>query len=82
MLHCNNQGTISLMKDALYHAHSKHIDIAHHFIHEQVEMKEITLTYLPSHSMLADALTKSLGGPKQTLFCKMMGILKTDQVTS
>ena len=75
MLHCNNLGTISLTKDASYHAHSKHIDVAHHFVREWVEMKEITFTYLPSHKMLADTLTKSLGGPKQAQFHKMMGIL-------
>ena len=82
MLHCDNQGTILMMKDASYHMHFKHIDGAHHLVHEQVEMKEITFTYLPSHSMPVDALLKSLGGPKQTLFCKMMGIQKTDHVTS
>jgi len=29
VLHCDNQGTISLTKDTSYHARSKHIDVTH-----------------------------------------------------
>ena len=31
----DNQGAISLTKDASYHTHSKHIDVAHHFVCER-----------------------------------------------
>ncbi len=75
-LYCDNQGAIALTKDASYHSHSKHIDVAHHFIHEWVEMKEIIFKYLLSHSMPADALTKSLATPKQAQFRKHMGIIQ------
>ena len=75
-LYYNNQGTVTLTKDMSYHSCSKHIDIAHHFVHEWVETKEISFKYLPSHSMPADALTKSLATPKQVKFCKYMGIIQ------
>jgi len=75
-LYCDNQGAVTLTKDASYHSHSKHINIAHHFIHEWVEMKEISFKYLLSHSMPADALTKLLATPKQVKFCKYMGSIQ------
>ena len=40
------------------------------------EMKKVIFTYLPTHSMPADILTKSLAGPKQALFCEKMGLLQ------
>src|SRR6266481_1740952 len=76
ILYCDNQGAIALTKDVSYHSHSKHIDVAHHFVCEQVETKEITFKYLPSHSMPVDALTKLLATLKQVQFRKDMGILQ------
>jgi hypothetical protein len=34
---CNNQGAISLTKNRTHHAQTKHIDVQHHFVREQVE---------------------------------------------
>jgi hypothetical protein len=73
-LYCNNLGTIALTKDATFHARSKHMDVARHFVRERVEMNQITFKHLPTHLMPADALTKSIAGPKHKEFRKMMGI--------
>jgi hypothetical protein len=72
-LFCDNMGTIALTKDALFHMRSKHIDMAHHFVREWVEMNHISFTHLPTHLMPADALTKAVSGPKQVKFHEMMG---------
>ena len=37
ILNCDNQGVITLAKDNKFHAHTKHIDMHYHFIHEVVE---------------------------------------------
>jgi hypothetical protein len=74
ILYCNNQGTISLTKDATFHVCSKQINVAHHFIQECVEMDQIVFKYLPTHKMPADALTKSVAGPTLTKFRKIMGV--------
>ena len=37
ILNCDNQGVIALAKDNKFHAHTKHIDMHYHFIHEVVE---------------------------------------------
>jgi len=40
-VYCDNQGTISLIKDSSFHARSKHIDVKHHYIREHVTAGDI-----------------------------------------
>ena len=32
LIHCNNMGAISLIKNPVFHVHTKHIDVKHHFV--------------------------------------------------
>ena len=41
-------------------AASKHVDIADHYVREQVERGRISITYVPTNEMIADVLTKAL----------------------
>jgi hypothetical protein len=41
VIRCNNQGAISLTKNPTHHAQTKHIDVQHHFVQEQVENGEV-----------------------------------------
>ena len=59
-LHCNNQAALKLATDDNYHAHTKHIDIQYHFIHQVVASSAINITYCPMDDMTADILTKAL----------------------
>ena len=59
----DNRGTIDLSKDSRHHDRTKHIDIQHHFIREQVEDGTLHIIHCPTHLMLADALTKPLPYP-------------------
>jgi hypothetical protein len=61
---CDNQGSIRLAKNPIYHARTKHIEIHHHFIRERVLEGEISLDYIPTDQQPADILTKSLGKHK------------------
>ena len=56
----DNNSAIDLTKNAKYHNRTKHIDIAHHFVREQVEMNEISVTHCPSKHMIADIMTKGI----------------------
>jgi hypothetical protein len=56
---CDNQGSIKLAKNPIYHAITKYIEIHHHFIREKV-LGEISLDYIPTDKQPADILTKSL----------------------
>ncbi|GKF30553.1 hypothetical protein Tco_0100351 [Tanacetum coccineum] len=42
------------------HSQSKHIDIRHHFIREQVENRVVELYFVETKYQLADILTKAL----------------------
>jgi hypothetical protein len=58
---CDNQGCIALAKNCTHHSHTKHIDIQHHFIRENLESGEIGLKYCPTQDMVANVLTKGIG---------------------
>src|SRR5271154_1801352 len=70
----DNQSCIALTKNPIHHACTKHIDIQHHFVHEKVESADITLTYLSTDEMIADALTKPLAHPKFKKFVDLMNL--------
>jgi uncharacterized protein YeeX (DUF496 family) len=56
----DNQGAITLVKNPEHHIRTKHINTIYHFIRECVENHRIELQYLPTASMVADAMTKTL----------------------
>ncbi|GMF35814.1 unnamed protein product [Phytophthora fragariaefolia] len=57
----DNQGAIVLTQNAGYHARTKHVDIRHHFIRENVENGTVKVDYIDTKRQLADMLTKALG---------------------
>ena len=63
-LYLDNQGSISLSKDATDHARTKHIDIRHHFIREKVVDGSIKIKYIETSKNEADLLTKGLPRPR------------------
>lgn len=56
----DNQGTISIAKNPLYHSRTKHIDIRYHYVCEAIKEGTIDLIYCPSSEIVADILTKAL----------------------
>ncbi len=43
---CNNQSSIKLVKNLVFHAQTKHIEIQHHFIREKVQSEDIIVEYV------------------------------------
>lgn len=74
-IYIDNQGAIALARNLEYHARTKHIDIQYHFVHEHLESKRITLTYLPTSEMTADILTKALPQPAFTKHNLGLGLI-------
>lgn len=56
----DNQGSIALAHNPVFHSRTKHIDIQHHYIRDEVASKRIELSYVPTEQMIADGLTKAL----------------------
>lgn len=57
----DNQGSINLAHNPVYHGRTKHIEVRHHFIREKIVSGEVNLDYIPTTEQLADILTKPLG---------------------
>nr|GFA50916.1 retrovirus-related Pol polyprotein from transposon TNT 1-94 [Tanacetum cinerariifolium] len=62
-LYCDNRSVIALCCNNVQHFRSKHIDILHHFIREQVERVVVELYFVTTDYQLADIFTKAL--PRQ-----------------
>ncbi|GKC09454.1 hypothetical protein Tco_1001064 [Tanacetum coccineum] len=59
-LYCDNKSAIALCCNNVQHSRSKHIDIRHHLIREQVENGVVEFYFVATDYQLADILTKSL----------------------
>nr|GEZ23701.1 retrovirus-related Pol polyprotein from transposon TNT 1-94 [Tanacetum cinerariifolium] len=62
-LYCDNRSVIALCCNNVQHSRSKHIDIRHHFIREQVERGVVKLYFVTTDYQLTDIFTKAL--PRQ-----------------
>lgn len=56
----DNQSAMAMCRNPQFHGRSKHIDIKHHFVREQVASNNIELVYCPTKEMTADMFTKGL----------------------
>ena len=60
-IQCDNQSSIKLAHNPVYHARSKHIELQHHFVRETIESQEIELIYCNTSENVVDIFTKSVG---------------------
>ena len=73
-IQCDNLGVITLSHDATYHARTKHINVAYHFIRKKVTSNEVSLTYVRSKENLADLMTKGLEGHQFRYLRRKLGV--------
>jgi len=70
----DNQSAIHLMHNPGGTARSKHIDVAHHFVRDRVTRGELTVRYVATADMTADALTKALPTQPLQRCCSALGM--------
>ena len=73
-LYCDNQSAIALCCNSVQHSRSKHIDIRHHFIKEQVERKIMELYFVETKYQLADIFTKALPRERFETLLPLLGV--------
>nr|GEX22696.1 copia protein [Tanacetum cinerariifolium] len=57
---CNNKGAIDLSKNPIQHFKTKHIEIHHHFLRDNVQKENISIKKVASEDNIADIFTKTL----------------------
>ncbi|GJZ12846.1 retrovirus-related pol polyprotein from transposon TNT 1-94 [Tanacetum coccineum] len=57
---CDNKGAIDLSKNPFQHSRTKHIEIRHHFLRDNVQKGNISIENVSSEDNIADILTKPL----------------------
>ncbi|GJW28793.1 putative ribonuclease H-like domain-containing protein [Tanacetum coccineum] len=58
-IHIDNESTICIVKNAVFHSKTKHIEIRHHFIRDSNEKKLIQMIKIYIDKNVADLLTKA-----------------------
>ncbi|GKF28220.1 hypothetical protein Tco_0094562, partial [Tanacetum coccineum] len=57
---CDNKGAIDLSKNHVLHSRTKHIEIRHHFLRDNVQKGNISIEKVSSEDNIVDILTKPL----------------------
>lgn len=70
----DNQGSIALAHNPVFHSRTKLIDIQHHYIRNEVASQRIELSYVSTEEMIADGLTKALTHAKFHRFIEQMNM--------
>ncbi|GJS39754.1 retrovirus-related pol polyprotein from transposon TNT 1-94 [Tanacetum coccineum] len=76
-LYYNNKSVIALCCNNVQHSRSKHIDIRHHFIREQVEKGVVELYFVRTEYQLADIFTKALPRERFEFILPRLGMKNT-----
>ena len=75
ILFSDNQAMISISHHPEFHARTKHINIAHHFLRDLVESGMIEIIYIQMQENLADVFTKGLPRPLREDLTTGIGVI-------
>ena len=70
----DNQSSLALAQNPLFHSRTKHIDIRWHFVREKQKTGEIQLQFCSTDNMAADIFTKALTKERHIKLVGLMGI--------
>ena len=73
-IYIDNQSTIELIRNPVYHKRSKHIEVRHYFIREKCADKTLAFEYVPSSDQLADVFTKPFNKTRFALLRDKLGV--------
>nr|GEW57573.1 retrovirus-related Pol polyprotein from transposon TNT 1-94 [Tanacetum cinerariifolium] len=74
VMNCDNQSAIHLLRNAMFHEKTKHINVRYHFIREIMESKEIEVAKIGTKDNVADAFIKVVLGSKFKYCIEILGV--------
>ena len=77
-IYCDNQSSIQLARNPVFHARTKHIEVHYHYIRERIIAGDIDLQHIGTDLQTADIFTKALGADKLQQFCTALGLRPLD----
>ncbi|GKC22696.1 hypothetical protein Tco_1024846 [Tanacetum coccineum] len=73
---CDNKCAIDLSKKFVLHSRTKHIEIHHHFLHDNVQRGNISIEKVSSKDNITDILTKQLKREPFNLLRLVLGLME------
>ncbi|GJT48812.1 hypothetical protein Tco_0974969 [Tanacetum coccineum] len=74
-IHIDNESTICIVKNPVYHSRTKHIEIRHHFIRDCYEKRLIDVIKIHTDANVADLLTKGFDVTRFNFLVVNIGML-------
>ena len=75
---CDNTSAINLSKNLIQHWRTKHIEIKHHFIRDEVAKNNFKIIFINSENQITDIFTKPLNQEKFSNFRRELGMCNFD----
>ena len=72
------QSSVKLSKDPVFHDNSNHIKIKYHYIKDMVQRGAVKLQYVATDEQIADVLTNPLARVKFEYFKENLGVLQIE----
>lgn len=77
---CDNENTIKLAGNPMFHARTKHIEVHYYFVREKVLSQKVVLQQVGTNDPVANVFTKALPRAKFEMFRRALGL--TDRVSA
>ncbi|KAK8930658.1 hypothetical protein KSP39_PZI016172 [Platanthera zijinensis] len=77
---CDNTSAICIAQNPVLHSRTKHIEIRHHFLRDNVEKNKIALEYISTDLQRGDIFTKPLDEKKHFFFLNQLGMIDGDSI--
>nr|KAJ0217090.1 hypothetical protein LSAT_V11C300105640 [Lactuca sativa] len=74
-IYCDNTSAIQITQNPVQHSKTKHIEIRHHFIRDNVEKGKVVLEHVKTSEQLADIFTKALDSQTTAYIIGELGMI-------